>query len=380
MPPHFDVAVVGTGPAGASAARDLAARGCRVVLLETETLPRYKTCGGGLVHRAIRWLPFDISDAVERDCHRADLHLAKSGLHFRTRRERPVVVMTMRDRFDCRLTQEAVESGAELWQGCPLIGLAADPRRLLLETARGSVSADWVIAADGAHSPTARAAGFAPNRGLIPALECEVKVPPEIFDRFSSAARFDFEIVPEGYAWVFPKRDHLSMGVLSMTRRKAGLKVWFERYLSHLAIDRIESCDRHGFVIPVQPRPGGFVGGRILLVGDAAGLAEPVTGEGISFSIRSGQLAARALAQGGLQQSQVGARYTGFLRDEILGELRLGRMVAWLAYRRSKLWARLLRIYGDRLCESLTDVMMGECSYREIARSPRSYLELLRVW
>src|SRR5690242_21026086 len=100
MSTMFDVAVVGSGPAGATAARSLAGRGLKVALLEREALPRYKTCGGGLVARAFDILPPEVRGVVERRCEIAELHLLDRDMHFRAARTQAFISMTMRDRLD----------------------------------------------------------------------------------------------------------------------------------------------------------------------------------------------------------------------------------------------------------------------------------------
>jgi len=99
----YDVAVVGAGPAGCTAAHRLATAGLRVALLEKEQLPRYKTCGGGLVPRAVSLLPGDIAPVVERHCHRAEMHLVDAGLSFGAERPTFLIMMAMRDQLDARL-------------------------------------------------------------------------------------------------------------------------------------------------------------------------------------------------------------------------------------------------------------------------------------
>src|SRR3954466_14160689 len=98
MGAQFDAIVVGAGPSGSSAARDLAERGARVALLEKARLPRYKTCGGGLTYRTVRELRLPPSDVVEHESHAIELNFLASGLSFRVQRNRPVISMTMRDR------------------------------------------------------------------------------------------------------------------------------------------------------------------------------------------------------------------------------------------------------------------------------------------
>src|SRR4051794_19172569 len=111
----FDVAIVGAGPAGASAARLAAAAGLNTLILEKAAIPRYKTCGGGILGRAMHYLgePVLPKSVVDRTCHTATVVLS-DRLRFSATREGPVVTMTMRDRFDEWLTRKAVAAGARL--------------------------------------------------------------------------------------------------------------------------------------------------------------------------------------------------------------------------------------------------------------------------
>lgn len=373
-----DVLVVGSGPAGASAAHFLAAGGMKVALLEKHDLPRYKTCGGGVVYRALRLLPFDIHDAVERHCHRAELNMEMDNLHFSTVRQKPIVTMTMRERFDFGIVEAARKEGAKVYSRCSVIDVQSGREQVELATNRGPFRGRFVVAADGAMSSVARCAGWGRIRHhLMPALECEVQIGDKEHRKFSEAARFDFAAVPCGYGWVFPKHEHLSIGVLNSGRSRLNLNRSFDGYLNRVGISSVKSIERHGFVIPVGSGDISLVKNRVILTGDAAGLADPITGEGITFAIRSGQLAADALLKGDLRQEAVGRIYSHSVSSEILSELRWGRALAKLTYGSSRLRSFIFSRYGQKLCEAMTDVLMGERTYGEMVRDPRNYLKLL---
>jgi len=363
MAPAFDVAVVGAGPAGATAALHLARHGLKVAILEKEPLPRYKTCGGGVVPRGLRLLPPDVASAVERQCPSAELHLLDADLHFTATRAQPIIAMVMRDKLDFQLTCRAAAAGAEVISPCRVTGVARDNRHVRLETEQGPVIAGFVIAADGAMSEVARRAGFEDGRHLIPALEYEVTVDDATWHRYGAVARFDVGVVPHGYAWVFPKAAHLSVGVLSTRRGKVDLHRHLAEYLRTLGLEP-RSGERHGFLIPVRPRRGPLVRERVLLVGDAAGLADPVTAEGISFAAASGAIAADAIARCGLDERRIRAAYHGALSRTILAELRIARVLARVLYDHRRLRTLLFRRAGRQLVEGITDVFMGARTYR----------------
>ncbi len=164
-----------------------------------------------------------------------------------------------------------------------------------------------------------------------------------------------------------------------------------ERYARRRGIPLDGAAERRGALIPLQPRAP-LARGRVLLCGDAAGLVDPVTCEGISYALRSGQLAARAIAgpfsAAGERPRGDGCRETGAsdactryrdaVRDEIVSELRLARLLAHVLYRRVALRNGLFRRLGPSLCEAMVDVIVGARTYRELLASPKSYAKILR--
>jgi flavin-dependent dehydrogenase len=170
-------------------------------------------------------------------------------------------------------------------------------------------------------------------------------------------ARFDFDAIDGGYAWVFPKRRHLSIGVLSFPPQN--LNDACENYIRRLGIKPI-SIERHGYVIPLSPRRGPFVRNNIFLTGDAAGFADPVTAEGITFAIRSGQYAARAIIE------QNPPLYDEMVAQLILPELRIARRLAKLLYSYLRTRDMLFSVCGNRLVEAMTRIVTGEASYSSL--------------
>lgn len=365
---RYDVVVVGTGPAGSTTAYHLARAGLRVALVEREALPRHKTCGGGVVPRAVRWLPADITPVVEHECRAVAVGLLPQGWSFVCRRADPIIRMTRRAPLDQLLAGAAVGAGAELLAPCRLGALVHQPGGLRLESDRGPLDASVVVAADGATGAVSGAAGWTAGRRAAPALEIEAQVDGATLARFGGCARVDFGIPRQGYAWVFPKADHLSVGVLSTTRGKVALGSALETYLHHVGIVP-RSAARHGYVIPLRPERPPFMRGRVMVVGDAAGLADPVTAEGISYAALSGRLAAEALIGAQLDEARAGAAYDTALRRHVLPELRAARMLARLVYGPSPLQAAAYRTIGRSLANAITDVAFGEGSYaRSLAR------------
>ncbi len=375
MPRSFETVVIGAGPAGACAAHELARAGRSVVLIEQHALPRSKTCGGGLVWRGRERLPAGFALPIERECLRARLVPCAGAQALDVVRSVPIVTMTMRCALDQALVERACAEGAELVAPAELRSIERTGRAFRLATSAGEFECRNLVGADGARGRVARSCGWTEALATIPALEAELEVAPEMLARFAASALFDFGLDEPGYAWVFPKREHLSVGVLAARRGAKDLRGELERHCARWGLGGARVRELSGCVIPVRPRaccarPG------VLLAGDAAGLVDPLTAEGISFALESGRLAGVALAEARGDPDRAAQLYARALRRELLPELRLARAFASLLYRRPAFARRVLARNGAAACEVLTDIVCGTRSYRSLVRDPRAWLAL----
>lgn len=369
----FDVAIIGSGPSGASAALELAKNGISAVIIEKEILPRYKTCGGGFVFRGRKNMPFDIASVVEREYHEIDTYFAKKNVKFTTKRDLPIISMVMRDAFDHLIVEKARENGVTLLQNHKVLEVTFGEIQTI-HTSEGNVKAKFIIAADGALSPMAKIAGWKETRTLIPALEYEVEVPKADFERLSQNVRFDIDAAPYGYGWCFPKKDHLSIGVgvFSKINSKINLKEHYATYLKTLGIHEIIKESAHGFVIPISPRTDTFVQKNVFLIGDAAGFADPLVAEGISNAILSGVLAGQAIAESNLDSVRAAQLYNEKLEETLLPEIRTGVILSKMFYEQQTLRNLFVKKYGQVVAEALTDVFMGVRTY------PKDYKAVIK--
>jgi len=288
---RYDVAVIGAGPAGSVTAIHLARGGASVLLVDKATFPRDKPCGGGLTLRAVRQLPVDPAPVVEHEVDRMAFRLAWHTRFERRGKRGPFVLMTQRRRLDHYLAEQAAAAGAEFRDGVKSV-IASDPDRgLILEVEGREVTAEVIVGADGANGTTARALGL--GGPITHGVAFEGNAPFD--EQYRNLAVIELGTIPGGYGWVFPKGDHVNVGV-------GGWESEGPRLREHLA----ELCRRHGVDADALEgvrghrlplRRGGFVParGRALLVGDAAGLVDPLTGDGMYEAFVSARLGADAV-------------------------------------------------------------------------------------
>jgi geranylgeranyl reductase family protein len=379
----FDCTIVGTGPAGSLLAYELARHGRRVLLLEKRTLPRYKPCGGGLTQRARALLPFDIDGQVEDRARTTRLRV-----HYRTAfeqsEETAAVHLVMRDRFDHFLVQQAQAAGAVVRDRTRFLSLSGSPGRLTVRTTRGCFRTGLVIGADGVHSRVGRALGLPLTYRIMPALEAELEVTRDIRRRFCGAVHFDFGVIRGGYGWLFPKRNNLSAGILARGRPARDLKPHLMRYLARngLSANRVGLRSLRLHPIPCRPdRRNGYADARGLVVGDATGLVDPVTGEGIFYALKSAQIAAAVLKRPMAYGPAAAFHYTQALKAEIEADVLKADVLARILYGWPMLSNWVLARSGATIGATHLAVYRGEVSYRRLFQyvmSPRGFAHLLR--
>ncbi len=287
----YDVIIVGAGPGGASAAYFLGEAGQRVLVLEKETLPRYKTCGGGISTRMLnKYFPFSFEPVIETKVKAISYALGRTSITI------PLpdrsMGMVMRDRFDAYILAHA---RAEVRQGVSVRGVTEIADRVIVETGDGQTfEARYLIGADGASSVVARSLGLRRGKTLVAAIEAEAPVSPEVLRRFAETPLFIFGEIRLGYLWIFPKSDHLSVGIATFHPKHGQLQTTLSRVMARYNIS-LEGVPLRGHPIPVHTRREPITTARTLLVGDAAGVVDPLSGEGIRLAIKSGQLAAKTI-------------------------------------------------------------------------------------
>jgi geranylgeranyl reductase family protein len=288
-----DVVVVGAGPAGTLTAYMLAARGASVVVLDRARFPRDKPCGGGLTQRTVNLLPFAVDEVVEDRVDRVDFRLGYES-SFHRRAEAPLVLMTQRRRLDAFLAERAVEVGAELREGVKATAVEADAEGVVVRTDAGDVSAALAIGADGANGVSAAAVGQPVRRNHCVAFEGNVSYGTAPSGRYRGRIVLELGVVPGGYAWIFPKEDHINVGVAGWASEGPNLRRHLGRLLAAHGLPAGAVVGLRGHRLPLRAPHARLARGRVLLVGDSAGLVDPLSGDGIFEAAVSAQEAAAA--------------------------------------------------------------------------------------
>ena len=296
MGPDYDAVVVGCGPAGNTAAYRLASAGLRVAMLEREAMPRHKVCGGGLSAKTLREAPFSLAPVVERQVGTA--LIAYRGSNPVRCELAGIGGMTQRAVLDAYMAEQAVRAGAVLREREAFESFERKAGRIEVRTGRGTVSTRVLIGADGVYSRVRKQ--LLPNATpqLVPAIEALLWPRAGVMERLGDTCIFDLGMIPAGYAWVFPKRDHLNVGLYRFFKRddNVDLRSLLQAFIASYPILRDhERVAVKALFIPVRPVARRLAVGGVLLVGDAAGLGDPFYGEGIFYAVRSGNLAARAV-------------------------------------------------------------------------------------
>lgn len=284
----WDAIVVGAGPAGCAAAYDLASSGRSVLLLDRCNFPRPKACAGGLTLKAVRALRYSVEPVVVATVCRIQVSKKLADATYLDS-AKPVCLMTVREDLDAFCLTQTMAAGAEFQRTSNIRMLHESPDLVVISSAEGELSARFVVGADGANSQIRRLIGDAAWFRAGFALEAQVPC-----SSYWPDMHLDFGVVRDGYGWVFPKGRHVNVGLYSESQQEKITRSRLAEYIRKKLDTHKYDCVI-GHYLGMGGRSNLYTRRRILLAGDAAGLVDPLTGEGIYNAIVSGQAAARAI-------------------------------------------------------------------------------------
>lgn len=362
----FDLLVLGSGPAGSAAAITAARAGLSVALIDKSAFPRDKLCGGGITGRSTRYMAetFDLRPDAHLFLPSTRFRLTFSGRTIGEEAQAPVLQMTMRREFDAELHARAVDAGAQVFAPVKISAIDTDTPSITLADGR-ILTGRVLIGADGANSAVARALY---GRAFDPAkigFGLEVELDRELIE--DNTTEIDLGAAQWGYGWVFPKNDTITVGVGGVHVKNPDMKAHFRDYLAlhapHLDAEKVK-CK--GAFLPFgayRKVPGR---GSVLLAGDAAGLVDPITGEGIAWAMKSGQYAGQAAAEALQQDKPAMDAYMariGYIHREMAAARRI----------RALIYATPVRNYFPRAVErhpsmtrSYLRLLAGELDYADL--------------
>ena len=371
-----DVIVVGAGPAGSLAAYTLASSGLQVIVLEKSLFPRYKVCGGGLTHKILKEIPFDLSPVIERTIH--SFRFSYNYGHVFTRQTvDPLMYCTMRGDLDNFLLQKAINAGSIVRMGEQLTSFLQDASGVTVTTKTKSYHTRLLIGAEGSSGVIARTSGLRDNVEMGLAWEAEVTASQEDIIRFSETVFLDWGTLPGGYAWVFPKRDHFSIGVGGPASLSKTMMTYYDSFVKSISREKddpsgngiclLETLSKASWPIPVRTRKGLFHHGCVLITGDEAGLGDPLTGEGIYYAVRSGKMAAESCVDFLSGRINSLANYTEKVNNELMTELLEANNIKHV-FNAAPLKIHSLVNQNDRAWNAFGKILRGERWYADVRK------------
>ena len=339
-----DILIAGAGPAGCAAAYDLARTARRVLLLDRRTFPRDKACACGLTRKTLAALRYSVEPIIERVCSEIVLQPADASETLRIRTHTPICAMAVRERFDAFCLEQTLAVGAAFKKIESILALRELPTHIELDvttaSGRETLTAPVLIGADGSNGQTRNLANHTTDPAwLSRGFALEATVPYAVLPSPLPAGMaphdliFDFAPLPGGYGWLFPKGDHINIGVGAFAPQATGeshLKLVTRDLLTRY-IQRKLGIDLTHVNAHITGQHLGMGGhtytprGRVLLTGDAAGLVDPLTGEGIHSAIVSGQAAAAAILAGATDIAAAYARHLHPLQQTLAFSHRAAR-------------------------------------------------------
>ncbi len=361
-----DIVIIGAGPAGCMAASILRDAGREVLLIDKKKFPRHKSCAGGLTPKTIAELPFKLEDLSEHNSQKM-LFKFTNGKTVDLNNQLGACKMVVREEFDDYFLNYVLKKGAKFLKS-KVKDIVEDENGVSIETDDEKISSKFLIGADGANSTTRRLITrlefnnpvFA-FEGLVDKKYCEIDVPTKfVFNKL-------------GYSWIFPKKNHYNVGIGNLihdqNQPKPSKKDLYEFVKDELKTDKLKNIT--GFPIGTEGKDYIPESRRMYLVGDAAGFAETLLGEGIYNAVISGKYIGNAIKDT-YNPDIVFKKYSNFIYG-MKKELALYNRGAKILYKRQRISYWMLKLFfgkkfmdGYSTGKTLTEIIKGKYPFPSI--------------
>jgi geranylgeranyl reductase family protein len=386
-----DLLVIGGGPAGATCARRAAESGLDVVLIEKEVHPREKPCGGALSPRAIDLLGFDITNAVEREFQAALIH-TPAGRRTILTRDGFNAYLVKRSVFDDLLLERARRAGVEVIQGTKIVAIEQLRKGVRSLSEGDSYKAHLLVGADGVNGITRKQLGIRSGwdsksvamciNAEFPMDSADIKNAMTLEGYEHTVINLYYGLVDIGYGWCFPKHESLNIGIGCRMDAAMNLRDRWETLVSRIEKSKkikLHVSNKTSARVPLGGGEGRVIARRTMLIGDAAGLVSPVSGEGISYAIESGMLAADVACEAVRERSPAHIiEYEKRIEHGLIRELKALKTIAGILYRSRANIDLLCKIIDEDsvMREYLTDILARNKPYSNILNQIRNRMLL----
>lgn len=364
----YDVIIVGGGPSGSAAGRLAGTMGLETLLIEKETFPRYKACGGALSEHAMSYLDIDIPDHIqERDIYGAKF--LYKDMMIEGYKDHRLSTLVTRSVLDNYLLEMARKTGIEIHTNEKVTDLTVLDDCVEVQTCNSTYRSKFVVIAEGSQGTLknkVRQRDLKDEYAICVVTEVE-ESNDTIGERLSNVIELHFEGIGQGYGWIFPHRGYYSVGIGGVVEYVHSPKTVMLDFLKRNGFQG--DYKLHGHTIPSGGIDRDLVGSRIVLSGDSAGFVDTFTGEGLAYAIRSGQIAVEVISEILSSDQHAGSlsRYSSICQSEFGEHLRYSRLFSKIMYTYPDLAFRIF-IGQEEIFDKFLDVVAFKITYKDLLK------------